>query len=634
MSKSTNKRILQLYTEIGPSPVWLTQIVGREGLSQLFHYRLSVMTQEPLQVETLMGKPISFGIIATEEQPGRDFNGLMISLTTHCNSDKLGWYGYEIEVVPWLWLMTQRTHCRIFPGNGQRQLVTVNRVLQELFADYTAFQVDLSGIKGSYPQRDLWIQYNETDFNFFSRLTEEYGIYYYFQQEQDKHRLILGDQKQAYGKDSHESYLAKIDNSNQPQVYSWKHCYHFIAKSWSVNAHNFQQPGSKLKAKSDSCINFTRPGSCENYSYTNNFLERDSGQQIARLYSEREEAKHSMVEAESNLVALSAGSKLQIKQGDFQQETDKDFIVTSLQFTANDASFSSHDNQGASYANQFSCIPAKQIFRPSCVAVKPQAYQLHEAVVTGPQDAEIYTDELGRLRIQFRWDIEGKPDANASCWVRSSSDWEGVLRVGTPVLVAFLHGDIDQPVVMGPLYDTQQKPLFPEPTMSGLKRRHGSNGEDSYYNELRFDDKKDQAQVLLHACKDMQLLVDNDLTTEIKQKELHTVDAERQTMVKKGNDTLVLDQGNLIISVKEGKYELQVKGNIVISSEGDMNLHAGQSLKLSAGQQLEIQAGTSLTQKAGSVAINADTSLELKAVSTKIDGSATVAVKGGLINLN
>lgn len=307
---------------------------------------------------------------------------------------------------------------------------------------------------------------------------------------------------------------------------------------------------------------------------------------------------------------------------------------------AENASLTGSSESGSGYSNHFRCIPATRIFRPSQKAHQLSANQLHKAIITGTSDEEIYTDDLHRLRVQFVWDKVGANDANSSCWIPTVSPWEGVLRVGTPVLVGYLHNDINQPVILGALYDSQQPPLFSEPTMSGLKRRHGTQGDDSYYNELRFNDKKDNAEVYLHACKDMSTNIDNSLTTVIKNSEVRTIEQSRKTEIKQADDVLTIDQGNLTITVSQGQCEITVQGNVTIKSSSNITLQAAQSLTLSA-QPISIQAETTLAQKGQSVSVEGTTTsitgsdaVSVKGAAASITGSDSVSITGAMVQLN
>lgn len=625
---ATKKNFLQLNTPMGSSTVWITKVSGKEGLSQLFNYKLQLASQQPItNAFDYIGKLFSFSILDNDDQKGRDFNGLLINFSALGINKAEGWCYYEIELAPWLWLLTQRTNCRIFPGNGQRKEITVKDVLEELFTDYASFQVDLTGIKESTINSDFWLQYNETDFQFLSRLTETYGIFYYFVQTTDQHKLMLTDQKQGYSTQTHTANRFYSEGGTKPQILTWQHLYQFVPKTWTLNSHNIEQPSTQLQANSDSCVQHQRLGPSIHYRYTGNYSERDQGTTLSRLRMEAEETYSSVGKGSSSILGLAAGEHLKLDEKAFPEDADHDFIITELVFSAEDAKITNDNSSVASYINEFHCIPATRTFRLTPTTNSPQANQLHEAVVTGTSGEEVYTDNLSRLRVQFTWDVLGTNDANSSCWIRCVAPWEGILRVGTPVLVGFLHNDLNQPIILGALYDSQQQPLYNDPTMSGLKRRHGTQGDESYYNELRFIDKKDSSEVFLHACKDMQAEIDNNLTTIIKSDEIRTIEKSRKTEIKQANDTLTIDQGDLVITVSQGQCLITVQGNVTIKSSANLTLQATQNLTLS-GEQISLQAQTSFTQKAESMTINSSDSLTLQGASTSISGSDTVSVKG------
>lgn len=564
-------RTLEFNTALGDSPIFMVQLKGHEGLSQLFEYQLQLVTQQPLpEANTLIGKDVSFAIMQ-QSQVLRQFNGILTSLCKAPDPSRMQWYCYRATVRPWLWLLTHNIDCRIFPNCSStlRKKVKLVAILQELLDHYKPYKTDYSHISGNYPEREFCVQYNETDYNFLTRLLEEHGIFYLFSQTKTEHGLILGDEASAYGKNTITPYTLGVPNSNDPQIFDWLHYYNYIPQGHSVNSHDYQNPTLKLLAQSDSTVQLATRCAQQKHRYPARHLTRNDGTLYASRAISSEETQYSIVNAASNIANMAAGDKVSLRPGTLGQEQQREFIITTLDFQVDDNNLPGMVVATPQYRNDFTAIPSNQLFRPQRLAVKPHSYELHEAVITGAKGEELHTDPNGCHRIQFCWDTYSQADANASCWVRYAAQNEGMLRVGTPVLVSFLQGDIDQPIILAPLYDAQQKPLFTEPTMSGIKRRPGLNSDGSYYNELRFNDKKDNGQVYLNVYNDMKCDIGHDLMTE----------------VKKGNDTLIIDEGNLIITVKKGEYQLTVKGNITIKTDGDLGLTA-KNINLTASGQI------------------------------------------------
>lgn len=620
MTQPNENFFIRLDTKISSESVWVINFKGSEGCSQLFNYHCTFVLKQPLtDINALVGKIINFSIHSLAPAEQRNFSGLLIGLTANFEQKFPGWYCYEAEIAPWLWLLGQRKNCRIFPGGGTRKEVTVVEVMTELFKDYNKFAVNFEGIKGHYPARDFWLQYNETDLAFLMRILSQHGIFYYFKHEENQHILILADNKNAYSKQKLKPNNFGQDDYCEAQIKYLKNKYQLIPAAYTTASHNYLQPHVKLHAKTAAQMKFSNVPNFEPFTYSNSYVESDQGNTLIKIKMASCEAQYHLLEMGTNLWMANIADLVHLNKQLLLSQSDKDFVVTYMSFEINNPSLPGTEVAELEYSNIMECIPAEQVFYSNNEIALIKNYQLHEAIVVGPETEQIYTDDLGRVRVSFFWDHLGTEDINSSCWIRVASDWEGILRVGTPVLVAFIDGDIDQPVVIGPLYDGAQKPLFKEKTMSGLKRRHGKNGDDSFYNELRFNDKEGAAHVLLHATKDMDLAVDHDLISTIKNNETHKVTKARQVEVLEGNDTWIVDKGNIVIKANQGKYELNVQGDITIKSAGNIKIHAAEELNLSAGIKLDLSAKV--------ISVAADAELELK-------GGANTAIKGALVEIN
>lgn len=631
---------LQIQTPLPDHTLLLWQIEGSEGFSRLFSYRLTLLSaKSDLKPEQLIGKTVTI----TFQELGKSLRfiqGHLINLSI--NAIKLeGFYVYQAEIAPWLWFLTQAQNSRIF--QNKNCLAIIKEVL-----DTYKFSYDASAVQDNYPTLDYCVQFQETDFNFLARLLEQAGIFYYFKHSQDGHSLILANQQSGYDQGEAKSVKLAPVGGGQPHIQYWHHHYHYSTGSWQNNAHDFKNPDQTLSGTAQGQLQLAHASLCQNQEYLGDYqlqLQVDTvpKQRLAEL-----ETRYSQISAGSNYADLAVGSRLEPTANTIPGEPETQCVISELSLKAVENSYLS-SNQAIlpAYQNEFVALPATTVFYPQRITPKPRPTGVQEALVTGPSGEAIYADSFGRLKVKFAWDQASNKDETSSCWLRCLRSWEGLLRVGTPVLVDFIDGDIDKPYIVGPIDDGKQKPLYdPQQakTVSGLKRRPGTEDNDQHYNEICFEDKKDQEKLSIKAGKDMNVNVPNDYQADILHDEKRNVTNDRLTTIKEGNDTLNIDNGNLVITIKNGAYTIQANGNVTIEAGGDLKLKAGGDIKLEAGNAAEFKTGTSLDLNSGtSLAINSGTSLAVSSgTSLSQDAGTTLAMsasikaslKGALTDIN
>jgi len=620
---SQTNRFLSIKTPLGDDVLLLHAVSGEEKLSSLFSYSLELLSPKAnINPQQIVGKALQFTI--NKNNSSQVYHGYVSEFVANAVRRE-NFYIYKAVVRPWLWFLTRNLSSRIFQNQSIIQIIQ-NVFDQASFKDY-----DFSGIKKTYPQREYCVQYGESDFNFVSRLMEEAGLFYYFAHDNNKHMLKIGDQVGAYGAEKQQPLHFYDDTSSFSGIKEWQHIYTMQPGKYTTNSHNFQKPSISFQATSASLLGISQANNIEQYHFSPFYNERNESGEASRVGMERFESHYDIVLGKSNCMSFRAGDRISLQSQSFNQETDKCYVLISMNFQAFDNSyFTNNSSTSVAYQNSFSCIPAKKIYYPEKITPKPSILGLQEAVVTGPTQESLYTDQYGRIKVRFFWDRNPKDPENSSCWMRVVQRWEGVLRIGTPVLVAFINQDIDQPIVVGPVVDENLKPLFELPqnkTMSGLKRRITKPSEEKTYNSISFEDKQDKQQLCVYASKDMVVTVEND----------------SEMLVNKGNSTININKGDLLITVKEGKYQLTVKGDITISTQGNAKLNSAGSFTIESkgdininGQRaVNIKSGTGLACQAGtSLSATANSTMDLKSGLTNIKADGVICLQGALIKNN
>ena len=524
-----------------------------------------------------------------------------------------GQRGYAAEVVPWLWFLTQTANCRIF------QKKTVKDIIEKVFKDrgFTDFEMEL---KGSHKTWEYCVQYRETDFNFVSRLMEQEGIFYYFRHTADKHLLVLADQKGAYKDCVEKEVDFPTDYSGiavKDHITSWEHRWEFRPGKWAQTDYNFETPSDALLAQTQTSIPLPDAKKFEVFDYPGEYAKKSDGDAEIKLRMEVEEAKYDVVHGASICPTFTPGHKFTVKSHPCSSEKNKTFVITSIGHSATEPkSYGTGDSSvGRAYSNSFTCIPDKVPFRPARITPKPVVSGIQTAVVVGPKGEEIDVDKYGRVKVQFFWDREGKKDENSSSWIRVAQNWAGKQwgmvfhpRIGQEVIVDFLEGDPDRPLIIGRVYNDEQMPPYTLPsekTQSGIKSRSTQQGESAHFNELRFEDKKGEEEVYFHAEKDFQRVVENNDTLKVGFEKKDDGDQKIEifnnqdvkignAQAKQGNQkvevwkdqTVTLKTGNRDVKIEMGNDSLTIKmGNQTTKLDlGKSSTEALQSIELKVGQ--------------------------------------------------
>ena len=638
MAYTQENHLIGIQTPLGEDVLLLQDLTGYEGISRLFRFHLSLASEkDSISFKDIVGQNVTIRITLVDNTP-RYINGF-VSRFSQSGSD-LRFTHYQMEVVPWLWFLTRIADCRIF------QEKTIPEIIEAVFKSrgFSDYKLCLTS---TYDQREYCVQYRETDFNFVSRLMEQYGIFYFFEHENGKHTLVLADSDSIYQPCPNQAiahYSMTAGDLSDDIVTGWQMEQELRTGKYSLNDYNFETPSTDLAADVSTLVNVGPNNKFEIYDYPGEYLNYSQGKTLAGVRMQEEEATHLVVSGSSDCRAFVSGYRFSL-QDHYRADMNDSYVLTEMQHVASVGSAYSLGDAGSGehYSNHFTCIPATVPFRPARITPKPFVQGPQTALVVGKTGEEIWVDQYGRIKVQFYWDRLGQKDENSSCWIRVSQPWAGknwgsvwIPRMGQEVVVDFLEGDPDRPIITGRVYNAEQMMPYTFPgheTVSTFMSRSSKGGSKDNYNEIRFEDKKDNEQIFINAEKDMDLRVENDSREYvgsnrhlIVHKEQHElVEADKHAHVK-GDHKEAVD-GNMSLKVG-GDVKEQVGGGVSLQVGQSMNEKIGQTWAAEAGQTIHIKAGMTLVLEAGM-------QLSLKGPGGFVDiGPSGVTIQGTLVLIN
>lgn len=647
---------LSITTPLEGDTFEVLSVRGEEHISAPFRYMVE-MGSHDLKVDftQVLGKPVTIGI-THEDETKHTRNGIVARFTQKIDGDNH--IVYTAEVVPWLWLLTRSSDCRIFQNK------TVPEIIKTVFSDlgHTAFKDSLTK---TYESREYCVQYHETHFDFVSRLMEDEGIFYFFTHGEE-HTLVLADDMDAHAVCPGLSaavhftqFAASWDEEDAVDSCTLEE--QVVTREYRMTDYNFETPATKL----DVAVDATTPdlaGKPSLMEYPGGYMVKDKGDARAKVRIELHELAMKMIRGGSNSRHFIAGHKFTLSKH-FREALNADYVLRSVVFTA----------EQNDYRNTFIAFPATVPFRPDLTTKKPAIHGYQLATITGKSGEEIWTDKYGRVKVSFPWDSRSTNDENSSCWIRVAQPWAGkawgtisIPRVGTEVLVSFLDGDPDRPIIMGTLFNAMQTvpyTLPDEATKTAIKTNSSKGGEG--FNELRFEDKKGSEQVFIHGEKDFDLRVKNDAKEWygndhhiiVTKNQYNKVSEERHTLVTKDDVTKIDGERHLKLAKDDvakidgerdvtitkddklkiaGAMHLTVTGDINEKSDGNVSVNAAQNLYQKSGMNHGVDAGQEIHLKGGmNVVIEAGMSVTLKAGGGFIVvGPAGVTISGTPVMIN
>ncbi len=683
MALTQTHRPIAVSTPLDEDVLVITRMTGHEALGHLFEYQLELLSEDhEIKLDDMLGGNVTVRLDISDDMT-RYFNGY-ISHFLYLGSQ--GRYAtYRVILNPWLWFLTRTADCRIF------QEMSVPDIVKQVFRDhgFTDFDDTLSD---TYRTREYCVQYRETDFDFVSRLLEHEGIYYYFRHENGRHVLVLAD-----GIGSHDTVsgyetvpfqIATADRREpRERIYAWTLAGKMQPAAFALNDFDFKAPRKDLRTQL-SVAGHQAPADLEVYNYPGYYTESSDGDRYVRIRMEEKEARYETVHGEGDAKGLTTGALFDLSEYPRTDQNRKYLIVSADYELQSDAY---QTTAGASIRQEYQCrftaLDSQHTYRPPRTTPKPVVQGPQTAIVVGPKGHEIHTDEWGRVKVHFHWNRYDKADESSSCWIRVGQIWTGkqwgsmhIPRIGQEVIVDFLEGDPDRPIITGHMYNDVNPPPYELPsfaTVTTVKSNSSKGGGG--FNEIRMEDKKGEEQLFVHAEKNFDLRVKNDRFETIGQDRNTVVENDKKEHVKNdrhekvdnhhnekiGGDrnlkvvgkqamavekSLSLTVNDDVIEVFKANHSEQVtsdyylKGtNLVIEGTTNITLKVGQSyiaieaggIKIGSTGQIVLEATNSVSVKGtAGVKIESPAQVEVQGTQTSVKGSAMTEIQGAIVKIN
>ena len=622
---------------------------ANERLSELFSFEIELLHEEtkedykPTIVKDtdIIGKSVTIAV--TQDDGGkRTFSGIVNRFAQGNRTSRYSFY--HATVVPHVWVLTQKVQSRIF------QQMSVPQILEKIFE---GFQTSPE-MQGDFKPRNYCVQYRESDFDFASRLMEEEGIFYYFEHDGGMDKLILGNDPGSHKDCPVKSEIAIFDERGgaagwTSTIRDWRYEQRLQSGKVTNWDHHFQLPTKKLDEMKQSRFNAGGNQELEIYNYPGGYARKydgiDSGggespsdlqnvfpdmRNTVKYQMEALDAHYKISEAISDCCTLTAGHKFTLTKHPNSAFNGQYVLLSVLHEINQTPDYPGTGEMERPEITEFSftCIPhgsGAPVYRPLAKTPKPFIYSTQTATVVGASGEEITTDKYGRVKIQFHWDREGEMNTGSSCWARVAQAWAGnkwgamfIPRIGMEVVVHFLEGNPDLPIITGCVYNPGTMPPYilpDEKTKSTIKSNSTVGGGG--FNEFRFEDKKGKEQIFIHGEKDLDVRIKNDAKAIIKN--------DKHVIVENDHFEKVKGDQHLIVT---GDQKEKVGGGVSLTVGGDLQIKTGPKTAIDASQEIHLKAGMKIIIEAG-------TQVSLKAGASFIDlGPSGVTISGPMVNIN
>ena len=642
-------------TPLGEGVLLFHGMHAREELGRVSEFDVSLLSeQSDVDVDAILGKNVTVHLSLPDDSL-RHFNGYV---TRFSLGGRLGrYFRYHARVSSWLWFLTRTADCRIF------QEMTVPDILRQVFDDHPTASVAFE-LTATYRKWTYCVQYRETDYNFVSRLMEQEGIYFYFRHEDGKHTMVLTDSTAKHEPAPGYDTLLYIPpgttvRAEFEHVSAWDFSREVQPGVYVHDDYDPERPGVELKTRKAIPRGFT-PSDYEVYDYPGHYVQAAHGDQYAAVRVEEFGAQFELARAWTNARGVTVGALFTLDQYP-RDDQNREYLVVSSSY---DLEFSGYEglpeSEGAQCRCSFSALPTSQQFRSRRLTPKPFVQGPQTAVVVGPAGDEIFTDAFGRVKVQFHWDRRGKKDENSSCWIRvaqmsAGKGWGSVStpRIGHEVIVDFIEGDPDQPIIIGSVHNGQNPPPHTG-VVSGIKSdTHKGHG----FNAMTMDDTAGKEKVSIHAQYDMDTTVQHDKTVSVKSgNRTMTVESGTNTETVKGNASLTVQAGSRAVDVTGGSYTVNVSGGDItgtasaavkfngkgagveiignggpgVGISGTPNFAASGASKASIDSPVvEIGHGTISINGSGKVTVNGDGNVEVTGPEITLTGTSKITISVG-----
>lgn len=607
--------------------VFVYTATGTEELGRPFEYEVTLLSREKVDLEKLLGEPLTVEVQDKDGRAYRYISGIVADVAALGRRSEFN--AIKVTLRPWFWILSLASDNLVF------QEKTSMEIIKQIFHD-SGFPDYEDRTSKTYRKRDYCVQYGETTFDFVSRLMEEEGMYYFFDHRDGKHLMIICDgnagHKSTTMEDGSSTLLYRPSGEGMhgvQHISEWRLKHTLQTEKIVLDSYDFEQSKAKLQQVSKENRKHAHAG-LERYEYGQLWTKSADGKNLSEVRREEHMARYRVVDGAANAPGISTGFKMTMLEHPVKAENAEHLITATMISLRNSDIESQLETEESFYECQFSALKLPAEFRCARTTRKALVRGPQTAVVVGPKAEEIWTDKFGRVKVQFHWDRVGKQDEKSSCWIRVATTWAGnvwgsisIPRIGQEVIVDFLEGDPDQPIITGSVYNDKQMPPFKLPdnaTQSGLRTRSSKGGDAKTFNELRFEDKKGSEEIYMHAEKDFKRVVENDdhliVGEEKKDKGDQTIEIHnnRTATLAVGNDLLTVKEGNRTASISKGDDKLTV-------GEGNQTIDVKKKISIEAGDELHIKVGmSSLTMKK-----NGD--ITIKGKNIKTDGTGKISFK-------
>jgi type VI secretion system secreted protein VgrG len=626
-------RHLVLHCSLAESVVSLRGMAGSEQLGGCFEYTLTLYSLDhDLDLASVLGQHVTI-----EAKLGTDpplyFDGIATGFSHIGSSGRHALY--RLTLRPWLWLLSTNREFRVF------QRKTALEIVEHIFRDWGFSDIERC-LLFACPARNYCVQYGESDLHFVSRLLEDEGIYYFFRHELGKHTLVLADSASAHKR--HPGYeivrLGRIeaDESDHSVVFNWSSTRQLRPSRVALNDYDFTKPDADLYAGAEDPAP-TPLARAEIYEYPADYREQGRGQDRARVRIEELLVERSLAHGATHGLGLNAGTLFELADHP-RTDQNKEYLVLSASYQLDAGSYESGDASHTNFSAHFKALDSQTPFRPWRSAKAPRIAGPQTARVVGPETHEIWTDEYGRVKVQFHWDRDGKFNENSSCWVRVAQIWAGdgwgamhLPRIGQEVVVEFFEGNPDQPLITGRVYNGKNTVPYDLPdnkTQSGIKSRSTQDGNPNNFNELRFEDKKGEELVYLQAERDLRELVKHNHTAQVGGAQSLSVTGHR-TLHVHGSQAVSVDGSAAVEGIRGSK--LAVTGDYQLDASKTIHVQTPTSITLQCGgSSITIEPGKISFRAGGHAALVLDANALItssQGVSVQLDANLHAATAGG-----
>jgi type VI secretion system secreted protein VgrG len=609
-------RLLSLTTPLGANVLLPERLIGAEGICELFDFHLDLLAQTSTSIDPkkIVGQKVSIGIQANDSGAERYINGMVASFEMTGGDEEFN--TYRARIVPSLWRLTLNTNTRVFQDQ------TVLDVIQAVLGPYS-ITIDV-GTSATYTPIEYCTQYRETDFHFISRLMEQHGIFYYFSHSKDDHTFTLQDTSSKLSDCSLQSSFRYAPELNMREGFYDFVVRRLISRSTLVTGEHSAWDYSFIRdtavlSQTEDTKGPLGQNSYQQYDYADSaaaYLKKpgsdskinDLTDLFATIRRDSADAETLVADGVSNAIAMQTGYTFTLTEYPQNQVNTKYLLLHIEHELQQLPSYRSRISQAPQpYTNTFRAIPAAITYRPPLKTSKPVVGGMHTGFVVVQSDEDSYMDKYGRVNVQFWWDRQRTPNTPDNTLLRVAQSWAGKgwgtyfwPRVGDEVLIDFIEGDPDQPIVVGSVYNGVNMPKYDpagQYTLSGMVTRSSKGGGAANANELRFEDLAGEEQIFMNAERDYDLHVEHDWHTTVGNEQHVTISSNRFDQV--GGDSHLLIKGKHLEEI-DGEADLNVKGNQIVAVGGDRSHNVSGNLKESIGANSNISVGANLNEQVAS----------------------------------